>query len=120
MIHHLYVGHFEKERGFMKLVKRQSDGAPRPAVVRPLDMATVQELLEKKGLDPTNIPDNWNLGIEEEGFIACEAYPRNDDVMEFLRQLATRTGCDVFYDGTVSFSPDELTVRGSQSERRAV
>ena len=109
MIHHLYVGHFEKDRGVMKLEKRESDGAPRAVVVRPLDMATVQELLTEKGVEGTNIPEDWRLGIEEEGIIVCEAYTRNQDAIDFIRKLATKTGCEVLYDGMIAVSPDELT-----------
>jgi hypothetical protein len=112
MIHHLYVGHFEKDRGFMKLEERQSDGAPRPVLARPLDMAIVQGLLAEKGVQWTNIPDDWRLGIEEEGFIVCLAYNRNQDAIDFIRKLATKTGCDVLYDGMIAVSPDELALVG--------
>src|SRR5262249_2813401 len=112
MIHHLYVGHFEKDWGVMKLEKRKSDGAPRAVVVRPLDMAIVQELLKEKGVEGTNIPENWWLGIEEEGIIVCEAYTRNSDAIDFIRKLATKTGCDILYDGMIAVSPDELAFVG--------
>jgi hypothetical protein len=120
MIHHLYVGHFERDKGVMKLEKRKSDGAPRPVVARPLDMATVQELLAKKGVEGLIIPEDWRLGIEEEGFVVCDAYPHSRDAIDFIRQLATKTGCDVLYDGMIAFSPDELTFSEEESERRAV
>jgi hypothetical protein len=120
MMHHLYVGHCAKERGAMGLEKRQTDGAPRPVLTRPLDMATVRELLQQKGVDGTNIPENWRLGIEEEGFIVCDAYTCSHDAMDFLRQLATKTACDVLYDGMVAFSPAELTLARDESQRRAV
>ena len=116
MIHHLYVGHFENERGFMKLQKRESDGAPRPVVVRPLDMATVRELLNEKGVEGTNIPEDWWLGIEEEGFIVCERETRNRDAIDFIRQLSRKTGCDIVYDGMLFVSPDELTFTGDKRE----
>ena len=116
MIHHLYVGHFEKDRGVMKLEKRKSDGAPRAVVVRPLDMATVRELLAEKGVEGTNIPEAWRLGIEEEGIIVCDAYTRSPDAIDFLRKLATRTGCDVLYDGMIAFSPDDLRFPWGKSE----
>ncbi len=119
MIHHLYVGHFEKDTGLMKLEKRTSNGAPRPVVLRPLDMATVQELLEEKGVEGTNIPEDWRLGIDE-GFIVCDAYTPSRDALDFIRHLAARTGCDVLYDGMIAFSPDELTLARDGSERRAV
>jgi hypothetical protein len=120
MIHHLYVGHFEKDKGVMKLEKRKSDGAPRPVVVRPLDSATVQELLEEKGVEGAGIPENWQLGIEEEGFVVCDAYTHSRDAIDFIRQLAAKTGCDVLYDGMIAFSPDELTSTEDESERRGV
>jgi putative AlgH/UPF0301 family transcriptional regulator len=120
MIHHLYVGHFEKDRGVMKLEKRKSDGAPRPVVVRPLDTATIDELLEQKAVDRANIPEDWQLGIEEEGFVVCDAYRHSRDAIDFIRQLAMKTGCDVLYDGMVAFSPDELTFAEEESGRSAV
>ncbi len=116
MIHHLYVGHFENVRGFMKLVKRQSDGAPRPVVVRPLDMAIIRELLEKKGVAGTDIPDDWWLGIEEEGFIVCERDTRSRDAIDFIQELARKTGCDIVYDGTLFVHPDELTFASDKAE----
>jgi hypothetical protein len=109
MIHHLYVGHFEKDRGMMKLKKRESDGAPRAVVVRPLDLATVHELLQEKGMATTNIPEDWRLGIEEEGIIICEAYTRNQDAIDFICKLARKTGCEIFYAGMIAVSPEELT-----------
>jgi hypothetical protein len=120
MIHHLYVGHFERDRGVMKLEKRPSDGAPRPVVARPLDMATVQELMKEKGVDAANIPADWWLGIEEEGFLVCERDTGNSDAIDFIRELARKTGCDVVYDGMHFVSPDELTCAGRESERTAV
>jgi hypothetical protein len=112
MIHHLYVGHFEKDRGVMKQEKGKSDGAPRAVVVRPLDMATVQELLAEKGVEGTNIPEDWWLGIEEEGFIVCERHTHSRDAIDFIRKLATKTGCDILYDGMLAVSPDELAFVG--------
>ncbi len=120
MIHHLYVGHFQRDRGFMKLEKRQSDGAPRPVVVRPLDMGTVQELLEEKGVEGTNIPEDWWLGIEEEGFIVCDRHTHNRDAIDFIRKLARKTGCDIVYDGTLFVPPEELTFAADESKRGAI
>ncbi len=117
MIHHLYVGHFEKEGPVLKLAKRQADGPPRPVVTRPLDPATVRELLEQKGVEGTSVPPDWRLGIEEDGFIICDAYPQSRDAIDFIRRLAQKTGCDVLYDGTVAFSPDELAFAADQAQR---
>jgi hypothetical protein len=117
MIHHWYVGHFERDRGRMKLEKRNADDAPRPVVTRPLDMATVQDLLEEKGVQGTNIPDDWCLGIEEGGFIVCERDTHSLDAIDFIRRLATKTGCDIVYDGMVFVLPNELTCAWEESER---
>jgi hypothetical protein len=117
MIHHLYVGHFERDRGVMKLEKRASDGAPRPVVARPLDLATVRELLEEKGVDERNIPEDWCLGIEAEGFVVCERDTHSRDAIDLIRQLARKTGCDIVYDGMLFVSPDELTFAWDDSER---
>lgn len=116
MIHHLYIGHFERDRGVMKLERHKSDGAPRPVVVRPLDMAAVQELLAEKGVEGTNIPEDWWLGIEEEGFIVCDRHTHSRDAIDFIRQLATKTGCDILYDGMIAISPDELTFAWDESK----
>jgi len=118
MIHHFYVGHFERDRGVMKLKKRESDGAPRPVVVRPLDMATVQDLLKEKGVEGTNIPEEWWLGMEEEGFIVCERDTHVRDAIDFVRKLARKTGCDIVYDGMLFVSPDELTFAWDENNGR--
>jgi hypothetical protein len=109
MIHYLFVGHFDKDHGLMRLAKRQSDGAPRPVVIRPLDMSTIKELLNEKGVSGTDIPGDWSLGIEEEGFIICERHTHSRDAIEFIRELAARTGCDILRDGLIAVSPDELS-----------
>ena len=120
MIHYLYVGHFDKDKGVMKLQKRKSDGAPRPVVACPLDMATVQELLEEKGVQGRNIPDDWWLGIEDEGFIVCDRHTRSRDAMDFIGRLATKTGCDILYDGMIAISPDELKLAWDESKGAAI
>ena len=66
-------------------------------------------VLDEKGVPGASIPDDWGLGIEEEGFIVCDAYTHSRDAIDFIRHLATKTGCDVLYDGMIAFSPDELT-----------
>jgi hypothetical protein len=109
MIHYLYAGHFEKDRGVMKLEKRHRDGAPRPVVVRPLDPSTVQALLEEKGVQGGHIPEDWWLEIEEEGFVVCDRHTHSRDAIDFLRRLTAKTGCDLFYDGMIPISADELT-----------
>lgn len=118
MIHYLYVGHFERDKGVMKLERRQGDGLPRPAVMRPLDMVTVQELLKEKGVDKTNIPDDWWLGIED-GFIVYARDTHSHDAIDFIRKLASRTGCDIVYDGMLFVHPEELTFEGLEKAERS-
>jgi hypothetical protein len=60
--------------------------------VRPLDMTTVQELLEEKGMQVANIPEDWRLGIEDEGFIVCERHTHGHDAIDFIRELTRTTG----------------------------
>ena len=31
-------------------------------------------------------------------------------VLDFIRKLAKKTGCDILYDGMIAFSPEELTL----------
>jgi len=109
MIHHFYVGHFEKADGVMRLQKRRDGAPPRPVVARRLDMAAIQELLEEKGVAGMNVPDDWQLGIDDEGFLVCDAYTRSRDAIDFIRRLIAKTGCEVLYDGMLAISADGLT-----------
>ena len=120
MIHHFYVGHFEKDRGAMKLQKRSSDGAPRPVLVRSIDMAIVRKLLEEKGVNDDSIPEDWWLGFEEEGFIVCNAHTRSQDAIDFIGRLARKTGCDVLYDGMLAIAPDKLTIADDALARESL
>ena len=79
---------------------------PRPVVVRPLDRVIVHELLEEKGVEETNIPEDWQPGIEEEGFIVCDRHPHSKDAIDFIRKLARKTGCDIVMpDGSLFCFP---------------
>jgi hypothetical protein len=109
MIHHLYVGHFIMTDGVMKLEQRKDDGAIRPIVARPLDQTVVRRLLGEKGVNESTIPEDWWLGIDDEGFIVCQRDSPNRDAIDFIRCLAATTKCDVFYDGILALSPEELT-----------
>lgn len=81
-------------------------------------MAIVQELLEEKGLEGTNIPEDWWLGIAEEGFVVCERDTHSCDAIDFIRKLARKTRCDIVYDGMLFVSPDELTSARDESDAR--
>ena len=111
MIHYIYLGHFDHEGNFIRFEKR-GDTKPawyRPVVVLPLDQAVIAELLAEKGLTPSTVPDDWGISFEEEGFLACDRYTRSRDARDFVKRLASRTGCDVAdYSSLSLVSPDKL------------
>jgi hypothetical protein len=119
MIHYLYVGHFERDGGVMKLARQKAGSAPRPVVARALDMAIVERLLQEKGVEKTNIPADWRLGIDDAGFIVCGRETDSRDAIDFVRTLARETKCDIVYDGMLFVSPDELAFAGDDVGRSA-
>jgi hypothetical protein len=73
-------------------------------------------LLAERGTEPDNIPHEWWLWIEEEGYIVCNRYKASRDAIDFSRKLAERTGCDIVLDLFLWVRPAELTpARGGVS-----
>jgi hypothetical protein len=116
MIHYLYVGHFAQADNAIRMEKR-ADGAPHPVVVRPLDAAVLHDLLGEQG---GNVPADWPLWIDKDGFIVCHAYSDHSAALDFVRTLAKRTGCDVFLDRILLVPVDELETRGLMNGAKAI
>lgn len=93
LVHNLYLGHFEREGDFVRLSRTPANPLLTPVISRPLDMAVVEELLREKGLYASDIPDEWELYLED-GYIVCAR--RHPEAVDFLIRLARRTGCDIF------------------------
>lgn len=79
-IHYLFAGHFEREDGHIKFT-RGEDGAYRPVVRAPLD--------------PCELPPEWAAWVAD-GYLVCDKYTKNEQVIEFVVRLVEATGCDLY------------------------
>jgi hypothetical protein len=93
VLHFLYVGHFAHQGNFIKFNKL-ADGSLRPAVERSLSMDIIQKTLNQRGLSASSIPDEWGVWLDN-GFIVCDAVTHSRAAIEFIRDLAQETGCDL-------------------------
>lgn len=97
-IHYLFLGHFEHDGRAVRMVKSPSDSIYRPAIQRPLDSEAIRDILrEMKGTSLTgaDFPEEWNVWLDE-GYLICDKYTRNREVIEFLRRLVERVRCDIY------------------------
>lgn len=113
MIHYLYIGHFEREGGFVRFEKN-TDTRParhRPAVRRPLEPSRIDRLLRRHGTTVSAIPDDWGMSIDCEGFVTCDRFTRSAEAIDFIKELAQETGCEIADYSSLSFlTPDELSI----------
>jgi hypothetical protein len=96
-IHYLFVGHFEHDGERVRFSKSPSDPVYRPVVRRPLEMEVVETVLrEVKGVEVHDLvfPDGWMIWLED-GYLVCDKYMKNREVIEFVARLVDRTGCDI-------------------------
>lgn len=111
MIHYIFLGHFDRERDFIRFEK-VADTKPawyRPVVVRPLDPAVLAELLAERGLTPSTVPGDWGVSFQEEGWLACNRDTRSGEARDFVKRLAMQTGCDLAdYSSLSLLSPSDL------------
>jgi hypothetical protein len=106
MLHYLFVGHFAHQGNFIRFNKL-ADGSLRPAVERSLSMDIIQKTLDKRGLSASSIPEAWGLWLED-GFIVCDAVTDNRQAIEFIRDLAQETECDLAdYSSQSLWTPSE-------------
>ncbi|OAI54823.1 hypothetical protein AYO44_03100 [Planctomycetaceae bacterium SCGC AG-212-F19] len=92
-VHFLYVGHFEREKGFVKLRDTEL------VIEKPLDEKIVQRMLAGVGLTLDSIPKDWYLEIED-GYLVCDRYGSSNECIKFIASLSTETGCDIFDKGS--------------------
>jgi hypothetical protein len=107
MLHFMYVGHFAHQGDFIRFDKRP-DGSLHPAIQRPLSLDAVRAVLMKRGLSPSSVPEDWGVWLEN-GYVVCDAITRSRDAIEFIRDLALETGCDLAdYSSQALVSPTEF------------
>lgn len=112
MLHFLYVGHFVHEGDFIRF-DRQPDGGLRPVIERPLSVDAIRRSLRRGGVAGTSIPEEWGVW-QDDGFIVCDAVTHNRDAIEFIRDLANETGCDLAdYTSQLFWSPEQITETNS-------
>jgi hypothetical protein len=96
-IHYLFLGHFEHDGALVRFSKRPDDPVYRPVIRRSLDTAVLRAVfLETTGRDVDEItfPDDWMVWMDD-GYLVCDKYTRNPEVIDFITRLAERTRCDL-------------------------
>ncbi len=97
-IHYLFLGHFEHDRECVRFAKSQGDSVYRPVVRVPLDAKTVQGVLREvqgTAADELTFPDDWLMWLDA-GYLVCDKYTKNREVISFITRLAERTRCDIY------------------------
>jgi hypothetical protein len=96
-IHYLFLGHFEHDGEAVRFAKGPSDPVYRPVVRRPIDVEAVKGVLrEVKGaeVDDLAFPDDWMMWLDA-GYLVCDKYTKNREVIDFVSRLVERTRCDI-------------------------
>ncbi len=111
MIHYIFVGHFQHEGAFIRFEK-VADTKPvwyKPVVSRPIDPVLLKDLLAKRGVMDLAIPDFWRLHIHDGGYLVCDRHTRSADAIDFLKELAMLTECDIADYSSLTFvAPEDL------------
>ena len=97
-VHYLFLGHFERAGDAVRFAKNSDDGAYRPVVRSALeDESIVAALREVKGAEVENVdyPNDWGVWSEG-GYLVCDKYTRNAEVIDFIDRLVRRTRCDMY------------------------
>ena len=98
LIHYLFLGHFEREGGMVRFSKNPGNRAYSPVVREPLGVEAISLVLRQltgaKG-DRHSIPDGWPIWLKN-GYLVCDKYTRDPDVVKFVTLFAERTGCDIY------------------------
>jgi len=96
-IHYLFLGHFKHDGEMVVFAKSPSDPVYRPVVCRPLDSESVAAVLQEatgiKGHDKA-FPEDWMIWWED-GYLVCDKYTKNREVIDFVVRLVKRTHCDI-------------------------
>jgi len=96
-IHYLFLGHFEHVGKLVRFAKSPSDPVYRPVVRSPIDTEAIKTVLrEVNGGEVENLtfPDDWRIWLDD-GYLVCDKYTRNRDVINFVTRLVERTHCDI-------------------------
>ncbi len=96
-IHYLFLGHFEREGEVIRFSKSPSDSAYHPLVRRHLDSEAIKDVLRANKESEADLvfPDEWMIWLED-GYLICDKYTRNPDLIEFVARLVERTRCDIY------------------------
>ena len=94
-IHYLFLGHFEHDGEVVRFSKSPSDSIYRPVVRSPIEPEVIESVLrEVKGVNGIDFPDDWAVWSKG-GYLICDKYTRNAEVIDFVDQLVRRTHCDI-------------------------
>jgi hypothetical protein len=109
MIHYLYIGHFERDDGFIQFSRSPDETKINPVITRPLERDAIDDILrELTGSNTARIPEEWHLWSESD-FLVCDKYIRNPTAIAFVCRLVGQTGCDVAdYCNQSMVTPEEL------------
>lgn len=109
VIHYLFLGHFEHDGEVVPFAKPAAGAAYRPVVRSPLERGLVNAVLrEIKGADADDLafPNDWMIWLDD-GYLVCDKYTRNREVIEFVSRLVERSHCEIHDVGAHS----DITLR---------
>jgi hypothetical protein len=95
-IHYLLLGHFDRDDNVVRFAKR-SEGAPfEPVLSNPIASATLRSILRAMlGGEGATLPPYWPIW-EKDGYLICEKYTRNSEMVDFATRVVNRTGCEIY------------------------
>ncbi|HZT80357.1 MAG TPA: hypothetical protein VFA26_09050 [Gemmataceae bacterium] len=96
-IHYLFLGHFEHDGDVVRFSKTTSDPVYRPVVRHSIDTGATKAVLQEvkgAGVDDLAFPDDWMVWLSN-GYLVCEKYTRNPEVINFVARLVKRTRCEI-------------------------
>ena len=96
-IHYLFLGHFEHDGDVVRFSRSPIDSVYRPVVRSALDAESILTTLrEVKGSEVEGIdfPDDWAVWLNG-GYLICDKYTRNSELIDFVDRLVRRTHCDI-------------------------
>jgi hypothetical protein len=97
-IHYLFLGPFEHDGEVVRFAKGPCDSVYRPVVRRPIELEAIKDVLrEVKGaaVEDLAFPDDWMTWLDA-GYLVCDKYTRNREVIDFVSRLVERTRCDIY------------------------
>ena len=103
LVHHLYIGHFIPEQGYVRFQAHQ------PAVTHPIDVLAVRKLLRNylgDNASPSTLPDQWAMSILPD-YIVCDHYGSPAAALQFAADYARQEGATIIDMGSFSLIPPE-------------